>query len=77
MTIRFFASRIAHIIVTFLTIGAAETVHHIPGLEAFNAFGFEHFGLQTLLLLGGALLYVILTCVSYKTACARFEKIDL
>lgn len=66
-----------HIIAVFLTIGAAETLHHIPGLECVNAFGTEHFGLQLLLLAGGALLYVILTCVSYRTACANFEKIDL
>ncbi len=64
-------------VVGFLMIGAAEALHHIPGLEALNAFGFEHFGLQISLLLGGAALYTALTYLSYKKACADFEKIDL
>ena len=68
---------VIYIIAVFLTIGAAEAVHHIPGLEAFNAFGFEQFPLQISLLLGGFALYILLTVVSYKIACARFEKIDL
>ena len=66
-----------YIIAAFLTIGAAETVHHIPGLAAFNAFGFEHFPLQISLLLGGMSVYILLTGVSYKISCARFEIIDL
>ena len=68
---------VTYIIAAFLTIGAAEAVHHIPGLGAFNAFGFEQFPLQMSLLLGGLALYILLTGVSYKIACARFEKIDL
>lgn len=68
---------VGYIIATFLTIGAAEAVHHIPGLGACNAFGFEQLPLQISLLLGGLVIYILLTCVSYKTACARFEKIDL
>ena len=68
---------VVHIAVTFLLITAAEALHHVPGLEAVNAFGFEHIGLQLSLLLGGALLYAALTWFSYKKACADFEKIDL
>ena len=68
---------IAYIIAAFLTIGIAEALHHIPGLEALNAFGFDHIVLQMALLLGGALLYAALTVLSYKEACADFEKIDL
>ena len=74
---RFARPFVIYIIAVFLTIGAAEAVHHIPGLEAFNAFGFEQFPLQISLLLGGFALYILLTVVSYKIACARFEKIDL
>ncbi|MCR4761285.1 MAG: ABC-2 transporter permease [Oscillospiraceae bacterium] len=68
---------IIYIIAAFLTIVAAEAVHHIPGLEALNAFGFDCFPLQFSMLLGGFAIYILLTGVSYKTACARFEKIDL
>ena len=61
----------------FLTIGVAEALHHFPGLEALNAFGFDHIGLQLALLAAGAVLYAALTGLSYKKACADFEKIDL
>ena len=64
-------------IAAFLVIGLAETLHHIPGLEALNAFAFDHIGLQASLLAGGILLYAALTFLSYRKACANFEKIDL
>ena len=65
------------IITAFLTIGLAETLHHIPGLEAVNAFGFDHIALQLALLLCGALLYAGMTHLSCRKACADFEKLDL
>lgn len=68
---------ITYIIASLLTIGAAETAHHIPGLEAVNAFGTEHMALQISLLTVGALLYVVLTVTAYKISCKRFDKIDL
>ena len=68
---------VTYIVAAFLTIGVAEALHHFPGLEALNAFGFDHIALQLALLLGGALLYIALTLLSYKRACARFERIDL
>ncbi len=68
---------IAYIIVCFLLIGIAEAMHHVPGLEALNAFGFEHMGLQLAALLAGAILYILLTVLSYNKACENFEKIDL
>lgn len=68
---------VIYIISAFLTIGAAEALHHFPGLEALNAFGFEHIGLQITLLIAGVLLYIIMTYLSYKKACSDFEKIDL
>lgn len=68
---------VLYIIVCFLLIGLAETLHHIPGLAAVNAFGFDHLPLQLSLLLGGAVLYVLVTVFSYRASCARFEKIDL
>ena len=68
---------VLYIIAAFLVIGAAEALHHFPGLVALNAFGFEHIGLQLALLLGGALLYAAITYLAYRKACADFEKIDL
>lgn len=40
---------IPYIIVTFLIIGIAETLHHVPALSALNAFGFDHMVLQIIL----------------------------
>lgn len=68
---------VAHIIVTFVTIGIGEALHHVPGLEALNAFGFEHFGLQLGLLALGAAAYIALTALSCRRACRNFERIDL
>jgi len=68
---------ITYIIVNFLLIGIAEALHHFPGMEALNAFGFDHIGLQLLTLLAGALLYILLTVISYNKACENFERIDL
>lgn len=68
---------VIYIAVCFLVIGVAEALHYVPGLDALNAFGFDHIVLQVSLLLFGILLYVALTWLSYKKACANFEKIDL
>ena len=74
---RFSKPFVTYIIVCFLLIGAAEALHHFPGLEALNAFGFDHIGLQLSLMLCGAVMYVLLTVLSYNKACDDFEKIDL
>ena len=68
---------VTHIIVTFVMIGIGEAMHHIPGLEAVNAFGFEYFSLQLGLLALGAFFYLTLTILSYRSACRNFEQIDL
>ena len=68
---------ITYIIAAFLAISAAEAVHHFPGMAVLNAFGFDHIWLQMLLLLGGAVLYSLMTLLSYRKACANFEEIDL
>lgn len=68
---------VVHIIVTFLMIGIGEALHHIPGLEAVNAFGFEKFCLQFGLFALGAAAYIILTVLSYRRSCRNFERIDL
>lgn len=68
---------VSYIIAAFLMIGAGESVHHFPGLEPVNAFGFEHILLQLALFAGGAACYVILTLISFRISCNNFEKIDL
>ena len=68
---------ITYIIVNFLLIGIAEALHHFPGMEALNAFGFDHIGLQLAFLLAGAAAFVLLTVLSMKRSERNFEKIDL
>lgn len=68
---------VTYIVVVFAVTGAAEALHHFPGLEALNAFGFDHFGLQLALFAAGALCFIALTVLSYKKACENFERIDL
>lgn len=64
-------------IVAFTIIGIAEALHHIPGLEAVNAFGFANMSLQLSGLIAGAVLYVLLTFIALKRSIKRFEVIDL
>ena len=68
---------IAFAVAAFITVGIAETLIHIPGLSALNAFGFTHIGVQVGVLLGGALAFAVLTGCAMKTAMRNFEKIDL
>ena len=68
---------IPYIIAAFVAIGIAESMHYIPGLEAVNAFGLDDIGLQACLLLAGALVFAAMTFLSYRKACADFERIDL
>lgn len=70
-------SFIFYIIVTFIIIGIAESLHHIPGLEAVNAFGFDNISLQLSGLIVGAVLYVLLTFIALKKSIKRFDVIDL
>lgn len=64
-------------IVALIYIGAAETLHHLPGLEAVNAFGLESLPLQLGILLCGLALSVTMTVLSCRSAIRAFEKTDL
>ena len=68
---------IIYIIVVFIAITLFEALHHIPGLEALNAFGFEHIRLQLILLIAGFAAFAVMTLLSFRSACSDFEKIDL
>lgn len=68
---------VLYIAAAFLVIGIGEALHHVPGLESLNAFGFEHIMQQLGLFFAGVLCYVLLTLFSYRHACESFERIDL
>lgn len=68
---------VAFIIAAFLVIGLGETLIHVPGLEAMNAFGFDNLGLQLGILCVGVVLFVALTFASMRKAVRDFELIDL
>jgi len=68
---------VIYTVAAFLTMGVAESLHHFPGLQALNAFGFDHIGLQLSALLLGVLIYAAMTYLSCQKACADFERVDL
>lgn len=68
---------VKYIILAFVTLGAAEAIHHFPGLEFFNAFGTDCLTVQIISLVAGIAAYIMLSFISYQKSCARFEAIDL
>ena len=66
-----------YIIAALIAVGIAEALHHIPGLEAVNAFGFDDLALQICLFMAGIVIFAALTFISYRKACSDFERIDL
>lgn len=74
---RFARPFVTYLVVAFLVILIAEALHHVPGLEALNAFGTDGLGLQLGLLAGGLAGFLLITVLSCKRASARFEAIDL
>lgn len=65
------------IVVNFLLIGIAETLHHLPGLSFLNETGGSMLWLQFVILVVAFVAYAGLTIVSCKCSEKRFEKIDL
>lgn len=68
---------VIYMIACFFSIGVFEALHHIPGLEVLNAFGTEKITIQILLLIAGIASWLLMTVLSYRSACKHFEKIDL
>ena len=68
---------VTFIISCFLVVFAAEALHHVPGLEKLNAFGTDDLALQLMMLAAGILIFLLMTVLSFRKACRRFEKIDL
>ena len=68
---------VIYMIVAFICIAVFEAVHHVPGLEVFNAFGTDNVIIQIVLMIAGILLWLLMTVLSCGKACRDFEKIDL
>ena len=68
---------VLYIVVTFLLIVGAESLHYLPRLEWVNSFGVSCLRFQLILLAGGLLIYLLLTLLAYHVSCNRFERIDL
>lgn len=74
---KFASPFVSFIVLAFITVGIGEALHYIPGLEWLNAFGTDHLAAQLMLLLGGIASFIILTLISLRKSCNRFERIDL
>ncbi len=68
---------IKYCIAALVVIAAAETLHHLPGLDSVNAFGFDGLFPQIAVLGGGVLLFAVLTVFGLKKSEKSFERIDL
>lgn len=68
---------VTYIIIGFIAIGIIEALHHFPGLEILNSFGMENLGIQALLMIVEAALFVIMTAVSYRMSVKNFDRTDL
>ena len=66
---------VAFIVVSFLTVGIAEALHHIPGLMFLNTS--EKLPVQFALLAAACVLYAVLTLLSCRKAQRNFELLDL
>lgn len=68
---------IVYVVLAFLVIIIAESLHFIPGMDAVNAFGFDHPEVQLPALAAGAVLYTLLTWFAIRASVRQFEQIDL
>lgn len=68
---------IAYCVVSCTVIVIAETLHHLPGMDSLNSFGFDCFFPQAAVLCAGLLLFVVLTVSGLKKSVRTFERIDL
>lgn len=68
---------IVYMVIFFPVTGIAEALHHFPGMDRLNAFGTDHLVFQSAALAVGVVSYIILTALSCRVSCRRFEKLDL
>ena len=67
----------AFIVVSFILVAIAESLHHIPGLGFFNDISGKGVIYQAVLLILSAIIYVVGTWLSLKSSQKRFEKLDI
>lgn len=68
---------ILYCIVCMLVIAVAEALYHFPGMEALNAFGFDHIGVQLSFLAAGIVCFLVLSYMAVKQSVKMFEKLDM
>ena len=68
---------IAYAVLSLLVIVLGEALHHVPGLEKLNAFGFEDIGLQLAAFGLGLAAFGAMTVLSLQKAVRRIGRIDL
>ena len=64
-------------ILGFLVVGAAEVLHHIPGLIWMNTTGFDHIGGQLACLSIGIALYCVMSLITLRFSIRNMEQLDL
>lgn len=68
---------ILFIIVTFIVVGIAEALIHVPSLQFLHDPAGQKLGIQFAALAVAAVLYIVLTMAAEKKSERRFETIDL
>lgn len=68
---------VLYLIVSLLVIGAAETLHYLPGLADLNAFGFRNLPAQGGVLAGGMIAFLLMTAAALRRSIRNFDRIDL
>ena len=74
---KFGSSFVLFIVVNFIIIGIGEALHHFPGLGFLNNTSGSMMGVQYVILIIAAVIFVFGTVLSCKISQKRFEKIDL
>ena len=68
---------VTFIIINFVIIGLAETLHHIPGMEFLNDVTGENMTVQLIILILASVVYGMGTVICCKKSGKHFENIDL
>ena len=68
---------ILFIVLNFIVIGIAETLHHVPGLEVLGHAKGSVPAIQYVIFVCGVMLYAGLTAISCRGSQKRFEESDL
>ena len=64
------------IVAALVLTGTAEALHYIPQLAFLNAVSGEGVAINYIILAAAALIYVLVTYLSYKASCRSFESVD-